>query len=65
MRPAKESKMKHKPPEQAAKTAEAKAHDVERIPFDQAIRKLASTKPVHNVAHGPAKRNAGKPPKKA
>ncbi len=57
--------MKHKPPEQVAKTAEAKAHEVERIPFDQAIRKLASTKPVHNVAHGPAKRNAGKPPKKA
>ena len=37
--------------------------DEERIPFDQVLRKLVSTKPAHKVA-APVKRNAKKPPKK-
>lgn len=40
------------------------AYDEERIPFDQVLRKLVNTKPVHKTA-GPVKRNFKKPPKKA
>ena len=57
------------PPKQPARLAsnvpDAAGYDEERVPFDQVLRKLVSTKPAHKAAPGPVKRNASKPPKKA
>jgi hypothetical protein len=50
--------------DKAPAVPDPEAYDEERIPFAEVMRKLVSTKPVHKVAAGPAKRNAAKPPKK-
>ena len=64
--PIKDSPVKQKPmPTGATTEQDSTAYAEERIPFDQVLRKLVSAPPVHKTPHGPAKRNAKKPPKKA
>jgi hypothetical protein len=56
--------MKSRPASDKLKAAPS-GYEEERIPFDQVLRKLVSTKPAHKVAPAPVKRGAKKPPKKA
>ena len=47
-----------------AASSSAGIYEEERIPFDQVLRKLVSTKPAHKVSSAPVKRSAKRLPKK-